>query len=138
MVVTRNQLPVTREGEREMKEFRFDFENLVVYQKALNFIDKIFRIYKGLANEYKFSLGNNLVRAALSVANNIAEGNDKRSIKERNRYMAISSDSARECVSVINVLNRQNLVDREAYLNLRNDAREITSMLKGLTNSSRA
>jgi len=120
-----------------MKEFRFDFENLIVYQKALEFIDRIFGIYKSLANEYKFSLGSNLVRAALSIANNIAEGNDKKSIKERIRYMTISADSARECVSVINVLNRQNLVERETYLNLRNDAREITSMLKGLTNPSR-
>jgi len=61
----------------------FDFENLKVYQKALDFIDKIFEIYKNLDQEYKYSVGNNLIRAGLSIANNIAEGNGKRSKKKR-------------------------------------------------------
>ena len=30
------------------KEFKFDFENLIVYQKSLELIDKIFAIYKKL------------------------------------------------------------------------------------------
>jgi hypothetical protein len=66
-----------------MGDFQFDFEKLKVYQKSLDFIDRIFDIYKQLDQEYKFSIGNNLVRAGLSVANNLAEGNDKKSPKER-------------------------------------------------------
>ena len=115
-----------------MEKFEFDFEKLKVYQKSLDFIDKTFEIYKGLAQDYKISIGYNRVSAALSVANNIAEGNDKDSDKERIRYFAISSDSARECVSVLNVLKRQNLINEEKFVQLRNDAREITSMLGGL------
>jgi|SRR3989338_7164568 len=115
-----------------MDKFEFDFEKLIVYQKVLDFIDKTFEIYKGLSQDYKISIGSNWVRAALSIANNIAEGNDKDSDKERIRYFAISSDSARECVSVLNVLKRQNLITEEKFVQLRNDAREITSMLRGL------
>ena len=115
-----------------MSEFEFDFEKLKVYQKSLDFIDETFEIYKTLSQDYKISIGSNWVRAALSVANNIAEGNDKGSIKERNRYFGISSDSARECVSVLNVLKRQKLIDNRKYSELRQDAREITSMLRGL------
>lgn len=115
-----------------MDKFEFDFEKLIVYQKALDFIDKTFGIYKGLSQDHKISVGSNWVRAALSIANNIAEGNDKDSDKERMRYFAISSDSARECVSVLNVLKRQNLINEEKFVQLRNDAREITSMLRGL------
>lgn len=90
----------------EMKEFKFDFENLKVYEKSLAFIDKIFAIYKKLNQEYKYSVGNNFIRAAMSIANNIAEGNDKKSKKDKNRYFNIFSDSTRECVSVLNVLKR--------------------------------
>ena len=86
-----------------MKNFEFDFEKLIVYQKALNFIDKTFEIYQGLSQDHKISIGSNWIRAALSIANNIAEGNDKASDKERIRYFSISSDSTRECVSVLNV-----------------------------------
>ena len=115
-----------------MKDFQFDFERLGVYQKALNFIDNIFDIYKNLNQDYKIAIGSNLVRAVLSAANNLAEGNDKESIKERNRYFGISSDSTRECVSVLNVLKRQNLIEGEKFLKLRQDAREITIMIHGL------
>lgn len=118
-----------------MTEFRFDFENLKVYQKALEFIDKIFKVYNGLNQEYKYSVGNNLVRAGLSIANNLAEGNGKRSKKEKKRYFDTSSDSTRECVSVFNVLKRQSLIDECAYTELRLGAREITSMLRGLTDA---
>ncbi|MBU1121705.1 MAG: four helix bundle protein [Candidatus Omnitrophota bacterium] len=118
-----------------MEEFRFDFENLKVYQKTLVFIDKVFEIYKRLKIDYKYSIGNNFIRAALSIANNIAEGNGKKSKKEKNRYFDISSDSARECASVLNVLKRQNLIEEQCYLELRLAVREITSMLRGLLNS---
>lgn len=118
-----------------MEEFKFDFENLKVYQNSLDFIDEIFVIYKKLSVEYKHSIGNNLVRAGLSVANNIAEGNGKKSTKEKKRYFDTSSDSARECVSVFNVLKRQKLIDGENYTKLRQEAREITSMLRGLIDS---
>lgn len=116
-----------------MEEFKFDFENLKVYQKALICIDKVFKIFKKLPTEYKYSIGNNLLRAALSIANNIAEGNDKKSIKEKLRYFAISSDSARECASVFIVLNRQSLISEEMFWQLKKDIREITSMLRGFS-----
>jgi four helix bundle protein len=115
-----------------MEEIRFDFENLKVYQRALDFIDKIFCLLKDLPREYRFSIGDNLLRAALSIANNIAEGNDKTSNKERYRYFNTSSDSARECVSVFIVLKRQKLIKEDFFIELKEDAREITSMLRGL------
>lgn len=118
-----------------MDDFEFDFERLKVYQSALGLIDKIFKIYKGFPREFKYSLGGNLLRAGLSVANNIAEGNDKKSKRERSRYFSISSDSTRECISVFNVLKRQDLIDNKVYFELRKDSREITSMLRGLIDS---
>ena len=119
-----------------MAEFRFDFEGLVVYQKALDFIDQIFTIYKRLPRDYKMSVGSNLVRAGLSIANNLAEGNGKRSGKEKNRYFGTSLDSTRECISVFNVLRRQKLMEEDCYSSLRLAGREITSMISGLINAT--
>jgi four helix bundle protein len=118
-----------------MQDFQFDFEKLKVYQRALDFIDKVFEVYRALVQEYKFSIGNNLIRACLSIANNLAEGNDKKSKKERKRYFGTASDSARECVSVFNVLMRQKMINVEIYSELRQDARQITSMIQGLIQS---
>ena len=113
-------------------EFQIDFEKLKVYQKALDFIDSIFQLIRKIPQEYKYSIGDNLLRASLSIANNLAEGNDQISLKERHRYFRISSNSARECVSVLIVLDRQKLIDHEFYLSLKFQAREITSMIQGL------
>jgi len=118
-----------------MKDFEFDFEKLEVYQKSLGLIDDIFELYKSLPQDYKFSIGSNLMRAGLSVANNLAEGNGKRSKKEKNRYFGTSLDSARECLSVFNVLDRQKLIGAETYTKPRFTCREITSMIWGLINA---
>jgi len=118
-----------------MEEFKFDFEKLNVYQKSLDFIDEVFLIVKTLPREYRYSLGDNLLRAGLSIANNLAEGNGKKSIKEKHRYFGTSLDSTRECVSVFNVLKRQELIKSDIYNKVRSDAKEITSMIWGLVNS---
>ena len=119
----------------EEKEFEFDFERLSVYQKTLEFIDNIFIVFKKLPGEYKYSIGSNLLRASLSIANNLAEGSDKISHKERAKFYGISSGSTRECISVFNVLIRQRLIEKNLYYQLRRDGREITSMIRGLINA---
>jgi four helix bundle protein len=120
---------------KETSDFQFDFEKLNVYQKSLNFIDEIFKVYKRLPSEFRYALGDNLIRAGLSIANNLAEGNGKRSKKEKNRYFGTSLDSTRECISVFNVFKRQELIPDEIYRKLRFDGREITNMIHGLINS---
>ena len=116
-------------------EDKFDFEKLRVYQKSLDFIDKIFEIYRSLPYDFKISVGSNLVRAGLSIANNLAEGNGKKSKKEKVRYFATSLDSTRECISVFIVLKRQSFITKDTYRQLRFNGVEITSMIWGLINS---
>lgn len=119
------------------EEFMFDFEKLNVYQKALGFIGKIFQLVKVLPKEYRYSVGDNLIRAGLSIANNLAEGNGKKSKKEKNRYFGMSLDSTRECISVFNVLMRQKLIGIEKYSELRSEGKEITSMIWKLIDSQK-
>jgi four helix bundle protein len=51
----------------------FSFEKLVVYQKAISFADHICHATEGFGRSYGF-LSDQVNRAALSVAANIAEG----------------------------------------------------------------
>lgn len=94
----------------------FDFERLTVYQKSIEFIHQIFEIYKKLPREFKFTVGDNLVRASVSVANNLAEGSGKKFKKEKARYYSISLDSARECISVFNILFKEKLMEESIYI----------------------
>lgn len=113
----------------------FDFEKLSVYQKGLDYVHELFVIYKGLPREFKYTVGDNLIRAGLSITNNLAEGSGKRFKKEKHRYYSTSLDSTRECISVLNVLLKEALIEKEKYDNLRSASKEITSMLFGLLSS---
>lgn len=121
--------------DREEEDFKFDFEKLEVYQLALEFLSELFRVYRRLPKDLQYSIGNNFIRAGLSISNNLAEGSGKKSKKEKARYYGTSLDSTRECISMINVLLREKLIDKETYLMLRQKGKRITSMISGLINS---
>ncbi len=57
--------------------FLFDFERLEVYKLTVDFIEKVFEVSEELPKQVQYSLGDQFRRAALSIANNIAEGSGK-------------------------------------------------------------
>ena len=113
----------------------FDFERLEVYQLALEFLDHVFEVCRTLPRDVRYSLGDQLIRAALSISNNLAEGSGKTFKKEKARYYCTAIDSARECMSMVNVLARQKCIDHELYNDLRGRGRRITAMLASLIRS---
>ena len=115
--------------------FQFDFEKLEVYKLALEFLSKIFKIYKSLPKDLRYSLGNNLIRAGASISNNLAEGSGKKSKKHKLNYYNISLDSTRECISMNNVLLKEKLIEKEIYTQIRLEGRKITGMIVGLIKS---
>ena len=62
--------------------------------------------FNKLANERKISghLRDQLVRAASSIALNLAEGNAKFSVKDKNRYFQSAYGSLRECQIIFRLL----------------------------------
>lgn len=115
------------------EKYTFDFERLRVYEMGLDFVQKIFRITKDLSREYQFSIGDQLKRAALSIANNIAEGSGKLSKREKAQYYRVSLNSARECIPMLTILVREKLISESDYNNLRESCIHICNMLGKLT-----
>jgi len=76
-------------------EIIFRFENLKVYQKALDYIDWVYRITKNFSKEELFGLTSQFRRASQSIALNIAEGVGENK-KQFVRYLTIAKDSLRE------------------------------------------
>jgi len=107
----------------------FDFERLDVYQLALDFISKVFRLGKTFPRDFQYSLGDQLRRAALSIANNIAEGSGKESKKEKMYFFNTALHSTRECIPMITILHREKIIKQEVHDDLRLDCRRLSSML---------
>lgn len=88
----------------------FRFKNWNVYKDAKQLFRLILRIVNKLPKEYRYSIGDQLVRAALSVILNIAEGSGKSSDKELNRFFDIVIGSLNEILAAVDVLRDSRLV----------------------------
>lgn len=78
----------------------FMFEKLEVYQKAVDFADEIAGITENFPRGYGF-LVDQLNRAALSIATNLAEGNGRFTKPDRRNFFTIARGSAQECVPLL-------------------------------------
>jgi len=109
----------------------FAFEKLQVHQKAIGFADNICTLTKSFPRGY-FFLADQLNRAALSIAANIAEGNGRFTKADRRNFFGIARGSMQECVPLLELGVRQGLLDAERHDHLRADLEEIAKMLSGL------
>jgi four helix bundle protein len=67
----------------------FTFEKLLVYQKAIDFADAVCAETERFPHGYSF-LRDQLNRAALSIAANIAEGNGRFTKTDRRNFFGIA------------------------------------------------
>jgi four helix bundle protein len=80
----------------------FAFEKLVVYQRAVTFADTCCSLTRDFPRGY-FFLADQLNRAALSIAANIAEGNGRFTKPDRKHFFGIARGSVQECVTLVDV-----------------------------------
>lgn len=82
----------------------FAFEKLLVYQKAVDFADKSAALAEQFKRGYGY-LADQLSRASLSVAANIAEGNGRFTTADRRNFFGIARGSVQECVPLLELAN---------------------------------
>ena len=111
----------------------FAFEKLHVYQKAVDFADAICTLSKDFPRGY-FFLADQLNRAALSIAANIAEGNGRFTKADRKNFFGIARGSVQECVPLLELASRQKLLESSRHQQMKADLEEIAKMLSGLIN----
>ena len=73
------------------------FEDLVVWQRAHEFVLSVYRFTDGFPKGEMYGLTGQLRRAAVSVPANIAEGFGKRGKLDKMRFLNISQGSLEEC-----------------------------------------
>lgn len=83
--------------------FKYNFENLEVWQISLQAISEINRLVKKFPAEEKYVLGSQLRRAILSVALNIAEGHGRGSKKDFGRFIFNAIGSTLEAIACLKI-----------------------------------
>jgi four helix bundle protein len=111
----------------------FMFEQLDVYQKAVNFADEVAALTEGFPRGYGFLI-DQLNRAALSIATNLAEGNGRFTKPDRRNFFTIARGSAQECVPLLEIARRRGLVEDPAAVAIKERLEVIARMISGLIN----
>jgi len=118
-----------------MSEYVFPFEKLEVYQLALELADYVLELLENLPQNRHLRLISQMEAAAVSPAQNIAEGKGRQYKKEFIQFLHIAQGSVYEVVTLNAVFRRRKLFQE-------NEAREVTSRceqidrkLNGLINS---
>ena len=73
------------------------FEDLIVWQKAHEFVLAVYGFTEGFPKSEIYGLTSQLRRAAVSIAANIAEGFKKSGKSDKARFLNISQGSIEEC-----------------------------------------
>ena len=74
-----------------------NFQDLIVWQRAHQFVLRVYRLSKSFPREELYGLTSQFRRAAVSVPANIAEGFKKRGRADKVRFMNIAEGSLEEC-----------------------------------------
>lgn len=114
-----------------MSEPTFDHERLDVYRLAIDYVAFSYRIAKTLTGLNR-QARDQWLRAAQSIPLNIAEGNGKQSLKDKNRFFEIARGSALECASIHDVLTVCDAIDGETNRQGKSNLKRIVSMLTRL------
>jgi four helix bundle protein len=109
----------------------FDHDRLDVYRLAIKYVASSFKIAKELKGSHRHAR-DQWLRAAQSIPLNIAEGNGKRSLKDRSRFLDIARGSALECAAVQDVLDATGGLDGQTSAELKRSLHRIVSMLTKL------
>ncbi|WP_411765928.1 four helix bundle protein [Winogradskyella sp. A3E31] len=114
-----------------MKDIKFSFEDLKVYQSALDFVDSTYRTTNNFPKKEMFGLSSQFQRASVSIALNIAEGSGDTN-SQFNRFLNISKGSIKECVVCSTIAKRLNYISEEIDQNNRQKLEELSKMTSGL------
>jgi four helix bundle protein len=112
-----------------------NFKELLVWQKAVDLVVKIYQSVEHFPNKEKFNLVSQMERAATSVPSNIAEGCGRNSNPAFKQFIGIALGSSYELETQIIISSRLGYLNEEESNDLLKGITEVQRMLNGLTTS---
>ncbi|GGE04465.1 four helix bundle protein [Psychroflexus salis] len=112
-------------------KYHFNFEDLKVYQKAMDFGEIVYHQISKFPKIEDYRLSSQFARASDSIAFNIAEGSGSSDASFLN-YLRIARDRSREFVSATTKAYKRNYITFDEYETNRVFLVEINKMLSVL------
>ena len=111
----------------------FSHEKLIVYQKSLEFNRSAYQLIKN--KKIKGDLRDQLSRASHSIVLNIAEGNGKRSKKDRAHFLNRAQGSGTECAGCLDLMVTEDKISKIEAEEEKEILEEIVRMLSRMSDN---
>ena len=113
-----------------------NFRKYNIWTDSINFVTETYGLTRSFPSHEKFGLADQLHRASISIASNIAEGASRESEKEFAHFLQISLGSAYEVETQLIIANRlyyinDNQLDKQTQ-KLNSIEKRLTEMIKRL------
>ena len=109
-----------------------DFKKLRVWQEGVNLATDIYKITRREPFSKDFGLSNQIQKAAVSVASNIAEGDERGTNKESIYFFNVAKGSAAEVITQLNIAHNIGYIEKSTLEILEERTRKISASLKNL------
>lgn len=108
-----------------------NFKQLLIWQKGFQIAISSFKLVETFPKEERFSLSNQITRAAVSIPSNIAEGSSRTSEKDYNRFLEVSLGSSYELETQILIADAVKYGNEQLRISMLQDIQEEQKMLVG-------
>lgn len=112
-----------------------NFKELKVWKAAMEISKGVFAMTRLFPSEEKFTLTSQMMRSAISIPSNIAEGWGRKSNKEFSQYLNISLGSAFELETQLILAKEFNYITEINFNTLQLQIIEVQRMIGGLQRS---
>jgi four helix bundle protein len=112
-----------------------DYQELKVWQKAVDLTTEIYELVKLLPAEEQYALSDQMRRAVVSVPSNIAEGRGRGTNKEFVRYLLMSRGSLWELSTQLVICEKLQYLKQDQMHDARQLIVEISKMINALAKS---
>ena len=112
--------------------YQFSFEKLNVWIDSKELVKLIYLITKEFPSEEKYGLTNQLRRASISIASNLAEGTSRNTNKDKAHFTTLSFSSLMEVLNQIIIAKELDFLNEENYQIIRLEIEKISNKLNSL------
>lgn len=96
-------------------EYKFKFEKLIIWQKAMDLADEIDMLSEKFPEKEKYNLISQIRRASDSIALNISEGSIGQSDPENKKFIGYSIRSLAEVVTCLHKVKRREYITDDEF-----------------------
>ena len=104
-------------------------EELLVYQKSLDFVTLIYKLTTTFPADEKFGLISQMRRSAVSIPPNISEGFDRKGNKEFIQFLYIAKGSCSELRTQLYIALETGTIDKSIGKDFIDNSKMISAML---------